>query len=390
MGRLLPFNVQDYKLILTRQPERRADAVKLVMGCASYQEFKRYYEHTPRTFVGLFKKYSNYLKRESYCDIYGSGLFGIMKPLDYVGMLSYVLPLFKKEINEFVVLERKYEDLYLNGAYDEAERLIHLVNGKISYSLWAAINQIKISELKGGLDKRLETFNKLNGMKVQPMFQYLCDYAQETASINTSAVLFYEKRKAEIESFQFPLKWQTDYLLLHMFPYDDVELNECMSYDFKSSLIDVYLGFITYLPKLLITYQDHSLFRHYLSIIHDHIDDERLEKCCALAGITDGRQLTDASNNHEDIDNIFDECVNAVKEGKEIGDSEGTLHERIQYHLFYYLGNDDRKVHGNRLAMISLSNVELYPLRRLSELLQDLEESNFATFGSTSWMYSEG
>ena len=78
MGRLLPFNVQDYKLILTRQPERRADAVKLVMGCASYQEFKRYYEHTPRTFVGLFKKYSKYLKSEVYCDIDGSCLFGIM------------------------------------------------------------------------------------------------------------------------------------------------------------------------------------------------------------------------------------------------------------------------------------------------------------------------
>lgn len=390
MERLLPFNVQDYKLILTRQPGRRADAVKVVMGCASYQEFKRYYEHTPRTFVGLFKKYCNYLKRGSYSDIYSNGLFGIMKPLDYMGMLSYVLPLFEKEINEFVVLERQYEDLYLNGVYDEAEQLIHSVNRNISYSLWAAINQIKISEQKGGLDKRLETFNKLNGMNVQPMFQYLCDYAQETASINTSAALFYEKRKAEIESFQFSLKWQTDYLLLHLFPYDDVELNECMSYDFKSSLIDVYLGFITYLPQLLITYQDNSLFKNYLSIIQEHINDERLEKYCTLVGISDGRQLNDTSNTHEDIDSIFEECVKAIKEGTEIGNPEGTLHERIQYHLFYYLGNIDRKVHGNRLAMISLSNVGLYPLRRLCELLQDLEESNFTTYGCTSWMYSEG
>lgn len=390
MENYFPFNVQEYKQILSRQPGRREDAVRVVMGCTSYLEFKRYYEHTPKVFVGLFKKNCNYLKRRSYNEVYKDGLLGIMKPLDYVGMLSYILPLFNKEINEFVLLRRKFEDSYLDGEYEEAERIIDIVNNSISYSLWAATNLIKISELKGGIDKRLETFNRLNGISVQPMFHYFCDNAQETASINTTAVLFYEKRKAEIESFHFPLKWQTDYLLLRMFPYEEVELNECLSYDFKSSLIDVYTDFILYLPKLISLYKDNSLFLDYLNIIHQSINDERLEKCCVLSGIIESVSCVTEYNGHADIDSIFEECVRAVVEGKELGNPEATLYERIRYHLYYYLSNIDRKVHGNRLAMISLSNASLHPLMRLCALMYDLEESKFSTFGTTTWMYSDG
>lgn len=390
MKKFLPFNVQDYKLILTRQPGRRDTVVRTVLGCSSYQEFKRYFEQTPKLLVGLFKKNCNYLKRKRYSDIYKNGLLGIMKPLDYVGMLSFIFPLFKDEINEFVKLRKRFENLYLNGEYENAENLIEIVNHQISYSLWAAINLIKISELKGGIDKRLETYNRFNNEDVQPMFQYFCDYAQESASINTSAVLFYEKRKAEVDDFNFALKWQTDYLLLQMFPYDEIEQNECLSYDFKSSLVDVYIGFISYLPELLTTYQDNTLFREYLRVINHHINDERLDKYCVLTGITNEENRCREIDKYTDIDTIFEECVNAVKEGNEIGNPEGTLYERIRYHLYCYLGNKDKKIHANRLAMISFSNARLHPLRRLGEIMSDLEESNFSTFGSDSWMFSDG
>ena len=40
--------------------------------------------------------------------------------------------------------------------------------------------------------------------------------------------------------------------------------------------------------------------------------------------------------------------------------------------------------------MISFSNARLHPLRRLGEIMSDLEESNFSTFGSDSWMFSDG
>lgn len=390
MGNLLPFNVQEYKQVLMRQPGRREDAVRVVMGCSSFQVFKRYYEHTPQLLIGLFKKNSKYLKRKSYSEIYKNGVFGVMKPLDYVGMLSYVLPLFKNEINDFVAIRGKFEDLYLNGEYDEAEKLLDVANNSISYSLWSAINQIKISELKGGIKKRLETFNRFNGMNVQPIFEYFCDYAQETASINTSALLFYEKRQAEIESFHFELKWQTDYLLMNLFPYENIELNECLSYDFKSSLIDLYIGFITYLPQLITMYKNDTQFKEYLSIINHNIQDERLEKFCVLLEIKEGRTGEKKYDKQDKIATVFEECVNAISEGKELGNSEGTLYERIKFHLCCYLGNKDRKVHGNKLAMISLSNIGLHPLRRLCEIMNDLEESNFSTFGSTFWMYADG
>lgn len=389
MTKLLPFNIQQYREILNRQPIRRDDAVRVVMGCSSYQEFTRYYKQTPQLFLGLFKKNCSYLKRKSYSEIYRSGEFGIMSPLDYVGMLSFVLPLFKKEINDFVELRYQYETVYLEGKYIEAEDILNRMNGTISYSVWAAANLIKLSELTGGLDKRLDTFNKLNGLGIHPLTSYICDQAQETASINASALLFTEKRKAEIDGFNFESKWQTDYLLMHFFPYENIDLNECLSYDFKSSLIDLYVDFIIFLPQLLVSYKDDLNFLKYLGTIVKNINDERLRKYGVLVGVVkedyNTRTLLSV-----DVDSIFEECVEAVRQGKEIGEPDGSLKERIRYHLRYYLENKDKMLHGNKLAMISLSNPGLHPLRRLCELMKDLEESNFANFGNNFWMYSEG
>lgn len=389
MTKLLPFNIQQYREILNRQPIRREDAVRVVMGCSSYQEFTRYYKQTPQLFLGLFKKNCSYLKRKSYSEIYRSGEFGIMSPLDYVGMLSFVLPLFKKEINDFVELRYQYETVYLEGKYIEAEDILNRMNGTISYSVWAAANLIKLSELTGGLDKRLDTFNKLNGLGIQPLTSYICDQAQETASINASALLFNDKRKAEIDGFNFESKWQTDYLLMHFFPYENIDLNECLSYDFKSSLIDLYVDFIIFLPQLLVSYKDDLIFLKYLGTIVKNINDERLRKYGVLVGVVkedyNTRTLLSV-----DVDSIFEECVEAVRQGKEIGEPDGSLKERIRYHLRYYLENKDKMLHGNKLAMIGLSNPGLHPLRRLCELMKDLEESNFANFGNNFWMYSEG
>ena len=389
MTKLLPFNIQQYKDILNRQPARRENAIRVVMGCSSYQEFTRYYKQTPQLFLGLFKKNCSYLRRKGYSEIYRMGEFGIMQPLDYVGMLSFVFPLFQKEINSFVGLRNQYEGFYLEGKYIEAEEILNRMNRTISYSVWAAINLIKLSELTGGLDKRLETYNKLNALGLQPMTSYICDQAQETASISASALLFNEKRKAEIEDFNFEFKWQTDYLLMHLFPYEEIDLNECLSYDFKSSLIDLYADFIIFLPQLLVLYKDNPNFLEYFGTIVKTIDDERLRKYGVLAGVVkDG--CSSNPKNAVDVDSIFEECVEAVKQGEVIGNPEGSLIERIRYHLRYYLENKDRMLHGNKLAMIGLSNPGLHPLRRLCELMKDLEESNFANFGCNSWMYSEG
>lgn len=388
MTKLLPFNIQQYREILNRQSARREDAVRVVMSCSSYREFIRYYKQTPQLFLGLFKKNCNYLKRKNYNEIYRSGGFGIMSPVDYVGMISFILPLFQKEINGFVELRNQYEFFYLEGKYIEAEDILNRINGAISYSVWAATNLIKLGELTGGLDKRLETYNKLNSLGIQPMTSYICDHAQETASISASALLFNEKRKAEIDSFKFELKWQTDYLLMHLFPYEEIDLNECLSYDFKSSLIDLYTDFIIFLPQLLVIYKDNLDFLEYLGIIVKTINDERLRKYGVLAGVV--KDDVCPTVNVGEVDSIFEECVEAVKQGKEIGNPDGSLKDRIRYHMRYYLDNKDKMLHGNKLAMIGLSNPGLHPLRRLCELMKDLEGSNFTNFGSNSWMYSDG
>ena len=69
------------------------------------------------------------------------------------------------------------------------------------------------------------------------------------------------------------------------FPYENIDLNECLSYDFKSSLIDLYVDFIIFLPQLLVSYKDDLNFLKYLGTIVKNINDERLRKYGVLVGV---------------------------------------------------------------------------------------------------------
>lgn len=385
----LPFNIEEYKRILLRQPNRRVEVVRTVLKCGSYREIRRYYDHTPKTFEGLYKGCFNYLKRKDYSCVYLGNVTSLLDPVDYVGLLSLVLPLYKKEINDYIVKRNEFESHYLNGQYKQANNIIEYVNQNISYSKWAAINIIKLGELEGGLNYRQEKYSFFSRLNLTPMLQYQCDQARESASVVASSQMFADKRIGEIKQQGYKDYWQEAYLYANLYPSMKVKLCEWLSYDFCTSLIDLYNNFILYLPQLVAEYKDNRTFLNYLSDIRRCIDDYRLSKYCYLIGLCSLEEVDGSVFPIIDINQICIKIEKAVMDKQLIGDENGTLMERIEYHLWHYMSNIDKALHSNKLETIFLSNASFVPFYKLYLALKEVNEQNMSTLGQDAWMYTE-
>lgn len=389
MKKSLPFNIEEYIKILNRQPARRKEAVLAVISFSSYNDIKRYYQHTPQLFKGLFRNSFSYLKRTNYTQVFWNSPTSLLNPIDYVGMLSLVLPFYKDEINLFIKYRKAFEESYLEGRYVDAESIIERINSEVSYSAWAAVNLIKISELKGGVNSRLQTHKRFNELSAMPMFKYICDQAQESSSIQASTEMFNKNRIEEIRNQHYSQKWQEDFLIANLYPYETVGMNEWYSYSFKSSLVDLYHVFLLFLPHLIIEYKDNKSFKDYMCIILKYINDPRLDKYGAFLGLKDWAELRFTSSN-TNMDYVFEECVDAASHQIDLGDANGVLLERIKYHLIGFLKNEETNLHSAKLEMIYLSNPGFHPFRRLYDLMSDLTDGGFAEQGVNHWKYSEG
>ncbi|MBR3521290.1 MAG: hypothetical protein IKN75_02020 [Prevotella sp.] len=389
MNKRPSFNIEEYRRILLRQPNSRIRAVREVLACGSYDTIKRYYSHTPHTFMGMFKGSFNYLKRKSYNHIYSDNVTSLLNPVDYVGLLSFVLPFFEKDVNDYISKRNLFEYKYLCGDYEGAQSVLEYVNDNISYSRWAAVNTIKLGELQGGLDYRQKRFNDICAQGLMPMLQYQCDQARESASIEASSQMFADSRKKDIKSQGYSEYWQEAYLYANLYPTMEIRLCEWLSYDFKSSLIDLYNNFVLFLPKLVTYYRDNESFQYYLREVVLHIKDYRIAKFCYLMGLCGKDQLDSCFSSDFDLNVFITDVEKAVSEGKLIGVETGTLKERMEYHLWHYMSNIDKSVHLSKLENIIQSNISFVPFFKLYYILKDINEKNLSSLGADAWMCTE-
>lgn len=389
MNKRPSFNIEEYRRILLRQPNSRIRAVREVLACGSYDTIKRYYSHTPQTFVGMFKGSFGYLKRKNYSHIYSDNVTALLNPVDYVGLLSFVLPIFKKDLNDYILKRNLFEYQYLCGDYEEAQSILEYVNDNISYSRWAAVNTIKLGELQGGLDYRQKRFTDICVQGIMPMLQYQCDQARESASIEASSQMFADSRKKDIKSQGYSEYWQEAYLYANLYPTMEIRLCEWLSYDFKSSLIDLYNNFVLFLPKLVTYYRDNESFQNYIREIANHIKDYRITKYCYLMGSCGKEELDTCFTPDFDIIDFIKDVEKAVREDKLIGVDNGTLKERMEFHLWHFMSNIDKSVHLSKLENIIQSNISFIPFFKLYFILKDINENNLSRLGGDAWMCTE-
>ena len=110
-----PYKIADYQRRLLYNKKDNIRMVTDILKNGSYEDVMDYYVHTPNTFKGLYKFCIKHLIRKSYEDIYFTGGVYLKEPEDYVGLMAFVLPLFKDEINEFLKYKRNFDHSFLEG-----------------------------------------------------------------------------------------------------------------------------------------------------------------------------------------------------------------------------------------------------------------------------------
>lgn len=403
---MISIKLSEYKKGLTTTPQMRALYAKKVLVQGSYEEIVKYYNNTPAGLKGIYKHTLNYLIRHSYDDLYNSGSDFLKSPIDYVGLMAFVLPFFSKEVNEFIELRDSFEAAYLLGDYKQASSILDSANS-ISYSLWAATNKIKVADLIGGVDKRLEEYSRILNKDSHPMTSYVCNHAQETASIETSLQTFIDQRYAEVQSTPFTEKWQYDYIVALLFPYKYIEPSEWISYCMKSSIIDVYCNLIDHLCEIIKFGDQDERLLQYLKKIAEVISDVRLQKYISLLDPLsmvvdfDRRQLLNNSiflsnllnysmEHPCDVDVLLKYVSLRAIEGREVGNESGNLREKIMYHLYMVLKGTDTTLHTTKLRMICLSNQTVFAFRHLYNIINDIDSCDISTYGDLYWFFSTG
>lgn len=403
--------INEYKKLFYDSKTDKIRIVESILKESSYEEIIRFHVNTPTTFKGIYKRVLKYLQRDNYASVYGSGLYSMMSPVDYLGWATFVVTLFKNEVNRFVKLQEEFESAYLNSDYTRCLDVIDSCNKNISYSYWAASNSIRIADLVSGLDRRVELYNSI-AEGASPAMDTMCSIAQEMASISTTSSTIIEDLHHRI-STTFKQKWEVSFLTAHCFPFKHEPLGEWVSFDMTSSIIDIYVFLMINIHKYVSVYRDDERVIKYINELCASIHDNRLFRYQALLCGNDIKldqtrinaiaNMNKAYNIQTEEDAVsyinlhptdfdfafeyFQYIIRNDRSPKYRVDGE-CLHHVLLNHLYNILLCHDTQFHQYSIYQICHTNPSLMPFRHLYEITQYVEQNSYNKEYRYIWHYS--
>lgn len=411
-----PYKIADYQRRLLYNKKDNIRMVTDILKNGSYEDIMDYYVHTPNTFKGLYKFSIKHLIRKSYEDIYFTGGVYLKEPEDYVGLMAFVLPLFKDQVNEFLKYKRNFDHSFLEGRYDDCNEALSYIEANVSYSAWGATNRIRIAELRDGAESRTKVFNDICNSCKSAILTEICACARDAASIDASTSAWYEEKyKNDVMAYSHE-PWQKNFIVSHLHPYKSYDRGRWMSFDMLSSIIDLYVNFIYNMRFVVPLCKYDMKIVGYLTLINNVIDDNYLDKYCSLIGIKSKFDWTERdlllndlytkqpadidketaedyiANNPCDVDYLF-EYIKVLVDSKQVtsyGKADGCVLDRVKFHLFSYLMRKEPVIHLNKLKIICQSNPTLMAFRQTFLILKNLEFGKVEDFALSYWCYSYG
>lgn len=410
------YKISDYQRRLIYNKQNNIRMITDIMIDGSYEDIMYYYERTSSLFKGLFKRSLSHLIRPSYKDIYYTGGIYLKQPVDYVGLMAFVLPLYKEKINAYVKDRDSFHTHYLKGDYARCNEILSYIEQNISYSSWGAANRIRIAELEHGAECRTKVYNDVASSTRSVILKEICACVRDVASIDASTSAWYEQKyKNDVMTYSHE-PWQKDFIVSHLHPYKSYDIGKWMSFDMLSSIIDLYENFIYNLRLIMpLCAQDVRVIK-YLTSIRTAVSDHYLDKYCELIGIKTHRDYSERDflltelytkvpsevnfkaaeayieKNTFDFDFLL-EYIKVLVDSQLIdiyGNENGCLFDRVKYHLFCYLKRKDPNINLGKLKIICQSNPSLLAFRQLQLVLSNLESGQIDDFALSYWCYSYG
>ncbi|WP_315110577.1 hypothetical protein [Clostridium intestinale] len=205
----------------------------------------------------------------------------IIKELEW---LELIIKNYSNEINKFIEYKLIYEKALISGEYDEANKILELING-ISLSNWALGQQFVINEFQKGIEHNKKVLSEISEKISNIVVALLMDCMSFKAEKNTS----YESLRYKLEKiFAHTKKTFADDLIKKylFFKIDIVDnrldtLEEVLALESTMSILDIYETFVRVCQVLMVNNTDEDIRICILSIarnIKKNINDKRLEK----------------------------------------------------------------------------------------------------------------
>ena len=244
--------------------------VNSLMEVASYDDMKAFEQKLPVIYRGLLKL--PYLRRKEYKGVFTTGyLINKSTPIDYIDLLSYIFEKNSDILNVYVQYRDAYEIAVLKGDYPKASILLDKINKEVSYSLWSAINDIKVTRLSDGLNKCNEKMVQLSNQIKDFGFILFWNYQTSSVDISFSSIVdrIYNEYKGKDDNV-------LNYIAAHCFPYKGYsDEGNWVTRDFNSSIVDLYVSFIHLLTRHVKLIKKGSIIAGHLSklslLLHDPV-----------------------------------------------------------------------------------------------------------------------
>ena len=244
--------------------------VNSLMEVASYDDMKAFEQKLPVIYRGLLKL--PYLRRKEYKGVFTTGyLINKSTPIDYIDLLSYIFEKNSDILNVYVQYRDAYEIAVLKGDYPKASILLDKINKEVSYSLWSAINDIKVTRLSDGLNKCNERMVQLSNQIKDFGFILFWNYQTSSVDISFSSIVdrIYNEYKGKDDNV-------LNYIAAHCFPYKGYsDEGNWVTRDFNSSIVDLYVSFIHLLTRHVKLIKKGSIIAGHLTklslLLHDPV-----------------------------------------------------------------------------------------------------------------------
>jgi hypothetical protein len=378
-----------------------------------YQDLIKFDKKLPSSFKNIF--HLSYLKRKSYKDIFQKGFPLKDRFVDNIGILLFIFENHKSAINDFIKKQQDFECSFLNGEYDKAKGIIEYVNQNISYSLWAAKCEIKLTRLNEGINSSVNKYNSLVTKDNHIFFNYICENALKTAETEFSLDGFINSYYVQFQKFDNI--YFRDFFISHCCPFKEFKIDSIRE-EFYSSIIDLYLAFQAKLNLLTIDeVETNSEIRDCLIKINKIIEDPYLNKYCVLWGLSSKCNFPNFSERSriidsyysEEYDNVVELSTNYLKKMpfditildiyvKSILKTNGTiteidknasLYDKIIYYYYSYFKKDrPSDIYLKKLYTICNAEYMVLGLRHLYNILKAYETKKITDMLDDFWRYS--
>ncbi|PGB73541.1 hypothetical protein COM03_27240 [Bacillus wiedmannii] len=205
---------------------------------------------------------------------------------DHLDWTLLILDLYKKQIEEYLIFKKKYNESLLKKEYEEAKLMLEKINTEITFSLWGIEQSLLCSELMFGMEEKAKQLSNFAQNTKSYIVALLSDFYSYKVEVSTSRANFEHKLNTFIneldegftaETCKKYLEFQLSSTLSRV---TENTLKQVLSLSATLPIIDLYENFVKMCSIVIASnnFEQNIKEKIYSLIDYLKIKDYRLDK----------------------------------------------------------------------------------------------------------------